>query len=220
VLTLVLTRHGHTDRSEPEQYLGQRIDIPISDRGRAQALKLRERLQGVVFERVLASPLLRARQTADLLAQGVPIETDDRLQEADYGEWEGLTVDVIEARWPVERGAWIGDPSVNGPPGGERGIDVAHRAGSFLLDLRLWESEQVPDLERRVLVVGHSTLNRVMLATALGIGVRDYRRRLRQDWLNLTVLRFVADDPDGGQLLLGNDVAHLRESGAVPWAQA
>jgi alpha-ribazole phosphatase/probable phosphoglycerate mutase len=218
VLTVVLTRHGHTLRSEPEQYLGQRIDIPISERGRDQAMALRDRLTGMSFERVISSPLLRAFQTATMLASGVPIERDDRLMEADYGDWEGHTVDAIEAGWPAARRAWEVDPAAMGPPGGERGLDVAQRISPFLADLRAWEAGYgTPERNRTVLVVGHSTLNRVLLASVLGLELRDYRRRLRQDWLNLTVIRFSEADATGALLLLANDVAHLQHSSGVPW---
>jgi hypothetical protein len=65
--------------------------------------------------------------------------------------------------------------------------------------------------------VGHSTLNRILLAVVLGVELQDYRRRLRQDWLNLTVLRFSTHDPDGALLLLANDVAHLQLESGVAW---
>jgi probable phosphoglycerate mutase len=217
VLTVVLTRHGHTERSEPEQYLGQRIDIPISDRGRAQAEELKHRLSAVSFDRVISSPLLRALETAELLQPAAAIERDDRLREADYGDWEGMTVSAIEQRWPAQRRAWEADPARVGPPGGERGLDVAQRASAFLRDLRAWDAEQLPDQNRTVLVVGHSTLNRILMAVVLGVALRDYRRRLRQDWLNLTVLRFSAHDPGGALLLLANDVAHLQPGSGAAW---
>lgn len=230
MLTLVLTRHGHTDRSEPEQYLGQRIDIPLSARGRADAERLRERLVGVEFARVIASPLLRTRQTAAIVAPTFQVETDDRLKEADYGAWEGMPAQLLDASQPELRAAWKEDPATRGAPGGENGDAIAERASAFLRDLCAWEVGQPPRGDatggatgrtggvtgRRVLVVGHSTLNRVLLAVALGVPVRDYRRRLRQDWLNLTVLRM---DRDGrGMLILANDVAHLRPPGAPPWS--
>lgn len=221
MLTIVLTRHGHTDRSEPDQYLGQRIDISISVRGRSQALALHDRLADVAFHRVISSPLTRARETAAVVRPTDTIETDDRLMEADYGAWEGHLVADLKARWPAGRIAWEEDPSVVAPPGGETGLDIAHRVGPFLADLVAWEAELgVPDADHRVLVVGHSTLNRVLLAVALEVSLRDYRRRLRQDWLNLSVLRYPGAGEAGGSgalLLLYNDVAHLRGMRGITW---
>ena len=90
MLTLVLTRHGLTERSEPEQHLGQHIDISLSDAGRRQAEALARRLAGVRFARVISSPLFRAQETAEIVARGLRAETDPRLKEMDYGAWEGL----------------------------------------------------------------------------------------------------------------------------------
>lgn len=216
MLTLVLTRHGHTDRSEPDQYLGQTIDIPLSARGRADAERLRDRLAGITFDRVISSPLRRAAETAAIVAPGHAVESDARLMEADYGDWEGQVTEVLAARWPEERAAWMEDPARVGPPNGENGDAIASRARAFLLDLVAAETPLAEgDAERRVLAVGHSTLNRVLLTVALGVATRDYRRRFRQDWLNLTVLRL--DAQGHGLLLLANDAAHLRATGATPW---
>ena len=129
MLTLVLTRHGHTDRSEPDQYLGQTIDIPLSVRGRSDAERLRDRLTGIPFDRVISSPLRRAVETATIIAPGRSIETDPRLMEADYGDWEGQTTEVLDARWPDLRAAWMEDPARLGPPNGENGDAIAARAG-------------------------------------------------------------------------------------------
>jgi broad specificity phosphatase PhoE len=72
--------------------------------------------------------------------------------------------------------------------------------------------------ERRVLVVAHGTLNRILLCVAMGVPVCDYRRRFVQDRVNLTVLRYEPGDlADGAQLVLGNDVAHLRGHAEEPW---
>ena len=216
MLTLVLTRHGHTDRSEPDQYLGQRIDIPLSSRGRADAERLRDRIAGIAFDRVISSPLHRAAETAAIIAPDRLIETDPRLMEADYGDWEGQVTDVLAQRWPDLRSAWMEDPARLGPPNGENGDAVAARASAFLQELAATELPLATGgAERRILAVGHSTLNRVLLTAALGVPTRDYRRRFRQDWLNLTVLRLDADGR--GMLLLYNDSAHLRAPGSIPW---
>lgn len=218
MLTLVLTRHGHTDRSEPDQYLGQTIDIPLSVRGRADATLLRDRLAGVHFDRVISSPLRRARETAGIIAPDALVETDPRLAEADYGDWEGIPAERLDADFPSERGAWKEDPEMLGAPGGETGAAIAARASAFLAALGAWEANHLvagDRAERRILVVAHSTLNRVLLAVALGVSVRDYRRRFRQDWLNLTVLRVEAGGR--GLLLLANDTTHLRAPGDLPW---
>lgn len=216
MLTLLLTRHGHTTRSEPEQYLGQRVVAPLSERGRADAYKLAARLEGVSIERVVSSPLARAADTAAILAPpGVAVETDDRLKELDYGAWEGLTLDQIEQRFPGEYDRYDADPSSFHVGGGENGSDVGARLRPLLDEFLGW-AEPASIADRTVVVVGHSSLNRVLLALAMETPMADYRRRWEQDWANLTVLRWSTAD-DGPRLLLCNDVSHLRGVRGVTW---
>lgn len=214
MLTVLLTRHGHTDRSEPEQYLGQRVTAQLSDRGRADAQRLAERLVGVQLDRVVSSPLGRAADTAAILAGRVAVETDARLAELDYGSWEGLTVEEIERRFPAEYERYEADPATHHIGGGESGEDVAQRLATFMGDLLAWSEAEAAD--RTCLLVGHSSVNRVLLAMLLDVPLRDYRRRFRSDWASLTVLRW-ADRRAGPMLLLANDVAHVQGLRGATW---
>jgi probable phosphoglycerate mutase len=225
VLTIVLTRHGLTGQSIPEQHLGQRIDVGLSDEGRAQAEVLGRRLAGVAFERIVSSPLRRARETAGIVAAAAPgrpsPELDDRLSEMDYGAWEGLTYAQIEAHDPTARARWERDPAVNACPSGESGNDVAARATDFLRDLIAWH-EQLEGVgsmvQRPVLAVAHSTFDRILVCVASGTPVSEFRRRFSQDQANLTVLRFEhGRGPADARILILNDTAHLRAVGAIPW---
>jgi broad specificity phosphatase PhoE len=223
MLTLVLTRHGLTDRSLPEQHLGQRIDIGLSDAGREQAAALGRRLAGVAFERMVVSPLVRAQETAAIIGAALPghpaSELDRRLVEMDYGDWEGLTYEQIEERDAARRNDWEADPDISTCPGGESGDDVAIRARSFLVDLIAWHDDrQGTPHERPILAVAHSSFNRVLTCVATGIPVREYRRRFSQDQANLTVLRFEHGvGPADARIMLLNDTAHLHGPGTTPW---
>jgi broad specificity phosphatase PhoE len=234
VLTLVLTRHGLTDRSEPEQHLGQHIDISLSAAGRRQAEALARRLAGVRFDRRISSPLFRAQETAEILARGAGLETDPRLKEMDYGAWEGLTYERIDERDGAARREWELAPDRLACPGGESGNDVALRVRAFLEDLiadhKAWHARAsfraatsvggpggAPG-ERAVLAVAHSSTNRVLMCVALGTDLRDYRKRFVQAQANLTVLRWEAGDgPEDAKLLVANDLGHLRGASELPW---
>jgi probable phosphoglycerate mutase len=239
MLTLILTRHGQA--APGDLMLGGQLDMPLTPAGRKEAEALGRRLAGVRVDRIVASPMARAMETAQAIATGRPVEVDERLRELDYGRWEGLTAAEIEVRDPELRARWEHDPAATHSPGGESGDDVAARALNFLVDLLATElpgpaggSRHSPDPggsrgavseaqaeaegERRVLVVAHGTYNRILICVALGVPVREYRCRFIQDRTNLTVLRYERDDtPDGAQLILANDVAHLRHSGEAPW---
>lgn len=216
VLTVLLTRHGHTDRSEPEQYLGQRVHASLSERGRQDAQALGHRLEGVHIDRMISSPLGRAVETAQILAEhtAASFETDERLSELDYGAWEGRTVEEIDRRFPAERELYEENPAIHPVGGGESGLAVAARLGAFIEDLLGWWLTEAGD--RTCLLIGHSSVNRIFLAVVLGVPLADYRRRFRQDWASLSVLSW-PDRESGPMLVLANDTSHNRgRSGAVP----
>jgi broad specificity phosphatase PhoE len=239
MLTLLLTRHGTT--SAGDVILGGQIDVSLAPEGRREIEALAGRLAGVRIDRIIASPMQRALESAQTIATGRPVEVDERLRELDYGRWEGLTAAEIDARDPELRAAWEKDPATTPTPGGETCNAVAARTRAFLADLLAAEMPPAPAVarlphdpggsrgavsesqaeaegERRILVVAHGTLNRILLCVALDVPVRDYRRRFIQDRANLTVIRFErGDGPGGAQLILANDVAHLRAPGEPPW---
>jgi broad specificity phosphatase PhoE len=229
VLTLVLVRHGLTGRSIPEQHLGQRIDVGLSSDGLRQANALARRLHGVPFDRIMSSPMSRARETAEIVAEGRPIVGDARLAEMDYGEWEGRTSEEVRAIHPGFRAKWEGDPAALRCPGGESGNDVARRVRALLRDLidpgsPLGQpSEQGAPAGgdedgRRILAVSHSTVGRILCCVALGVSVREFRRRFVIDQTAITVIRWAdGSDPEDGELILHNDAEHLRRRGEAPW---
>ena len=220
MLTLVITRHGLTDRSNPEQHLGQRIDIGLSAAGRTQAAALAQRIGNEHFDRIIASPLLRAQETVAAVAGTRAFETDARLAEMDYGDWEGLTYEQIDAVDAERRAAWVKAPDALRCPGGESGDDVAVRARAYLADLLGWAAPAAAE-ERVVLSVAHSTFNRVLICVALNIPVREYRRRFAQGQANLTVIRWPAGATvEDGRLLIANDTTHLAAPGQSPWELA
>lgn len=218
MLTVLLTRHGHTDRSEPEQYLGQHLPATLSARGRKDARALARRLATVPIDRVLTSPLSRAVDTAALLARGrdLQIELDGRLTELDYGAWEGHPLDEINSLFPGEYEQYERDPATHKVGGGESGYEVVARLAPLFDELVGWAEGGQAGAEMTALVVGHSSVNRIALAMLLGVELNDYRRRFDQDWCNLTVLRW-PDRASGPRLLLSNDLSHARGIRGVTW---
>ena len=213
---MILTRHGHTDRSEPEQYLGQTVPARLSARGRTDAQALANRLEGIPIDRLLSSPLGRAMETAAILASGrdVTVEPDKRLTELDYGAWEGVTREEIDARFPGEYEQYDADPSEHHVGGGESGAQVADRVRLLIGELLAWAEEQ--EGTPTCLLVGHSSVNRVLLSVVMGVPLADYRRRFVQDWANLTVLRWDGM-MSGPMLLLANDLGHARGLRGATW---
>ena len=113
---IVFARHGQTALNRSGRLQG-RLDAPLSELGLKQAAKLSRELAGVPVTRVVASPLQRAVQTATAIAapHGLDVETDERIIELDYGEWDGIPLSTVPAAaWDD----WRADPAYT-PPGGE-----------------------------------------------------------------------------------------------------
>lgn len=88
---IYLTRHGQTDWNVQKKVMG-RCDEPLNKNGREQARQTKELLSNIAFDLIICSPLLRAKETAQIINQdrNIKIEYDDRIIERDFGELEGL----------------------------------------------------------------------------------------------------------------------------------
>nr|WP_202420743.1 histidine phosphatase family protein [Actinomadura rayongensis] len=119
-------RHGQTTWNVENRFQGK-TDVPLDDTGRAQARRAAALLTALRPTALLASPLQRAADTAQALADltGLPVRHDRDLIERDGGAWEGLTGAEIRERYPAERAIWQ-------PPGGETSAQVAKRVGTAL----------------------------------------------------------------------------------------
>lgn len=98
---LLLARHGQTDWNLKRRWQGH-ADPPLNETGRAESRALAASLAGRGLERVYSSDLVRARETAEIVAAalGLDVRLDPRLREVDVGEWSGLTAAEVEARFP------------------------------------------------------------------------------------------------------------------------
>ena len=165
-MKILLARHGETRWNAEGRYQGQ-IDIPLSPVGEQQARLLGERLRDVHISRAVASPLLRAKLTAELALQDLRagnLLLDPDLQEIAHGEWEGLLASEIRERDPELLGAWREAPETVQMPGGESLQQVLDRAWPALV--RAMEGLGDDDT---LLIVAHDAVNRVLLCRILGL---------------------------------------------------
>ena len=124
-----LVRHAETEWSLDGRHTGC-TDIPLTERGRERARELRGRLGEERFALVLVSPLRRARETCELCGLGAQAQVREDLHEWDYGDYEGLTSQQIEALRP----GWV--LWRDGCPGGERPAEVGARADRVIAERR------------------------------------------------------------------------------------
>ncbi len=148
-----LARHGETAWSLSGQHTGL-TDLPLTAHGEANAIRLRERLEGLSFDRVLTSPLLRASRTCELAGFGPRAEVDADLVEWNYGDYEGLTTAEIRRTRP----GWV--LFRDGCPGGESVADAVARADRVV--------QKVREDGRNLLLFSSGHFLRVLAARWLG----------------------------------------------------
>lgn len=131
-----LIRHAESEWNALGRWQGQ-ADPALSERGRVQAEGLARQLVTARFDVLASSDLLRARETAEIVARavGLPLACDARLRERDLGAWSGLTTAEIASRWPAEFARVQARDLDVRPGGGESIRDVAARARGFFEDL-------------------------------------------------------------------------------------
>lgn len=155
MLTIDLLRHATTVWNERGLMQGRR-DIPLSRAGRAEAASWRHDVEGADW---LSSPLLRARQTADIVAPG-EVRIEAALIEMDWGQWEGRALEDLRARHGADFTANERRGLDFRPPGGESPREVMAR-------VRRWLDALDADA-RPIVAVTHNGVIRAMLALATG----------------------------------------------------
>jgi alpha-ribazole phosphatase len=200
-MRLLLVRHGETDWNAAKRFQGQ-ADIPLNRTGQRQAAAVARVLQRDTVQAIIASDLLRAQETARVIA--VPLQLtmdlDSRWREMAFGDWEGLTYDVLQHRHPKRLAAWYDDPLQVAPPNGETLTHVANRVRAAWHDLRARYANQT------TVLVAHGGPLRLLLCLALGLPPGAHWH-FAVDPAALSELLVYGQD---ATLIRLNDTAHMR----------
>jgi alpha-ribazole phosphatase/probable phosphoglycerate mutase len=168
---LYFLRHGQTTwNADGNRYAGA-TDVPLTELGIQQARKGAELIRDLPLDAVFCSGLSRALETAKLALDGrdIPIERDPRLNEMNYGDWEGKTHAEILAEPDNHWHDWAADPDAWRPgENGELASELVARVTAFLFD--------VLQPGRTVLAVAHHTTGRLLIAHMLEMPLANYRR--------------------------------------------
>ncbi len=200
---IILVRHGHVEGIAPERFRG-RADLALTREGRRQAQATARRVEASWTPAALyASPLSRALTTAEAIGKpfGLTPTLVPGLMDIDYGEWQGLTPDEVGRKWPEMLETWHRTPHWAAIPGGESLQDVLARAVAALRDVIGRHPRDT------VVVVGHDSVNRIILLHALEMPLSRYCR-LGQDPCAINEIDF-----SGGEFTVRsvNDTYHLQE---------
>jgi broad specificity phosphatase PhoE len=153
-----LARHGQTAYNHEGRFQGQ-MEVPLDDTGREQAAELAERAAAHSFAALWCSPLLRARETADIVAARIGLEPveDARLMETDAGDWTDRSFAEINAHSPEAFAAFVAGHPAFAFPGGESFAEQELRVSAALAHV---EEGLLP-----ALVVCHGMVIRAALAS-------------------------------------------------------
>jgi broad specificity phosphatase PhoE len=202
MMRLILIRHGETRWNETKRFQGI-SDIELSAKGQTQARSLAQSLRNEPLTAIYTSPLIRARQTAECIAQyhSCPLLVDEGLKELNQGQLEGLTGEELRRDFPEFFPQWMKEPGTTILPGGESLGELQNRAWAVLEKLIQKHPQET------IAVVAHSFVILTILCQVLELPLQAFRR-FRQDPTAKNVLEFTER---GMTLRCLNDTCHLNE---------
>lgn len=195
--TVVLVRHGRTAANATGVLAGWTPGVALDETGRAQAEAAAARLAPVPLAAVVASPLERTVETAQILVAGrepaVEIALDERVAEPRYGDWTGRPLKDLakDPLWKVVQA----HPSAAVFPGDD-GEGLAAMAARAVTAVRDWDarSEAAHGADAVTVVVSHGDVIKAITADALGLHLDGFQR-LQVDPCSLTVIRYTPTRP-------------------------
>lgn len=201
--TIYIVRHGQSLGNLRGGFAGH-TDYPLSDLGHKQARMTADYLQDAHIDAVLSSTLTRAKQTAEPIAadRGLTVMAREDFMEMNFGDWEGLSLDEVEAKYPGSITKWKTEMHKTVCPGGESMVGCYDRAVKALYDA----AEEYKD--RDICIVSHGALIKCMLCHLHGWEVTDIRRAVWADNASVTTI----ENKDGKLTLLTEAYsAHMGE---------
>jgi len=201
-----LLRHGATDNNEasPPRLQGRGLDHSLSEQGRRQARRTAEALADAGLAAVYASPLRRARETAQPIAEacGLAVGIVDEIIEVDIGSWEGRTWEEIERDDAEGYQQFMTDAGTHPYRDGENLSQVVDRTAPALKRLMR------ENLGRVITVVAHNVVNRAYFTQLLDMPLAKYRS-IPQDNCGINLLRYRGEKI---KLITINAIGHLNIS--------
>ncbi|MFF2851735.1 histidine phosphatase family protein [Streptomyces sp. NPDC058001] len=192
--TLILVRHGRSTANTAGLLAGWTPGVALDERGAAQAAALPARLDGVPVAQVVTSPLQRCQETlAPLLTArpGLPVHTDDRIGECDYGDWSGRKLAELNDE-PLMQVVQQ-HPSAAAFPGGESMRAMATRAAEAV---REWNARVADEhgADATYLMCSHGDIIKALVADALGLHL-DLFQRVSVEPCSVTVIHYTRVRP-------------------------
>lgn len=159
-----MLRHGKTGLQG--RYIGS-TDVSLSSEGIDQIKDLQNELRNHTFDKIYSSPMLRCRQSCEILLPGKTVDYNEKLKEIDFGRWEGLTFAEISSQDPEIVNEWADNPMDFTFPEGESVDFFNTRVQGIAVDV-------LEEQDEKILLVCHGGVIRSLLCYFLAIDPRNY----------------------------------------------
>ncbi len=198
---IYLVRHGESVANTKGIYQGQTYNTPLSVMGKKQAEALAEYFADKDIGKILTSPLIRTKETAQKVAslKHLRVFIAPEIIETNHGQWEGLEKQVILEKWPNIYQLWLTKPSEVKFPEGETFLETRKRI------IHWWS--RVTKEETDLLVVTHDNVIRIVVAEILGLNLDN----IWKFQLNPAAVTVIEAEDGNYHLLALDEKSHLKE---------
>lgn len=175
-MELILVRHGESEDNVNKRFSSD--NTILTAKGVKQIERTRELIKGYDYSKVFYSPLVRTRQTHEIL--GLSGEENETIREMDFGIFAGYTFDEFSIKYPEESKMWVEDPFNFNIPNGENIIQTYTRLVGFL--------DSIKDSKENILLVTHEGI--IRLACSYVMGDPNLFFKFRASNGSITVINF------------------------------
>jgi probable phosphoglycerate mutase len=199
MMKIYIVRHGETQWNKEEVFRGRK-DISLNETGKKQVERVGLYFSHRPINRIVSSPLARARQTAEAISNpiSIAIETMEELTDFNFGIWEGLPLREVEKRFPADFAIWKTSPEKLRIENGDTLAMVRNRISAGLANITSGQ-------EGAVVIVTHRVICKIIVLHALGIG-NEHFWDMKYDPGSITLLD---RKNDKYTLIFSNDTCHL-----------
>jgi broad specificity phosphatase PhoE len=198
---IILVRHGETAYNASETFRG-RADVPLNENGLRQSQLLGDYLSSEKIDAVYSSPLQRSLKTAEAIASPhyLTVNVTESLNDMDFGEWQGLTIQEVKERYDDIYQDWLDTPEQVRIPGGETLENVRSRALPFVQDAVMRCGEG------KIVLVSHRVVCKVLICALLRLDNSSFWN-FKMDTGAITRFTF---DGNHVSLFIHNDTSFLK----------
>jgi len=198
---LIFVRHAEAEGNKIRRFHGW-TDSALTERGHLQAQRVAERLKDMPIDVIYSSSLQRTKQTAGYIAKvkNLPVNLSDNLKEINGGDWEGLTWEELEERWPEAYDMWDNRPHLHQMPNGESMAEFQQRALDEIINI-IKQNQG-----KNICIVTHGTLIRSVICHFRACSLEEM---INVAWCDNTGITIVDFENDVFNIVVEGDSSHL-----------